>query len=255
MNMENSESGIQNPEWETGIGRVMRCAEALRVGLALLATAVLVSSCAVLSSSQYDTARTLGKGKAEWGVGTGLGRDIGSGAYLPTDDVNVPVWIIESFARYGFTDRVDAGVKMWISIPSIGILGNGKFRLTGDSSRIQIAVAPGISYTGSQVESPKFGYHDLASGWSFHLPLIFSVHPSMHAAVYWGLQYTFSSVTLHDRGLTKSVHSPSLTLGMKLSPGGGFSIYPEASVYRVSDLLLGRSLFVLLPNLGLSLTF
>ena len=228
-----------------------------RVFLLLTFFSFALSSCAVISTSQFETAKTLKEREGLIGAGFGMGRDVSTGIYFNSDAQNFPSPIIEIFGRTSIDKHVDAGLKWWIATGIIGIKGSGKFQLTPDDAKMHVAFAPGISWTGSDIEEIDGDHTAYASATSFHVSMLWSAHPSKTLSVYGGFHYVYSHIATkkwNDERRAFDLHSPGLTFGIELNVGP-VSLMPEFSVYRAYDFILGSPLFVVFPNGGLAVRF
>ncbi len=218
---------------------------------------LVFSSCAVISTSQFESAKTLEEGQAQFGVGVGMGREVATGLFFGSDKENFPSPIIEFYGKGNIASRIDAGLGWWLSSGSVGVKGSMKFQLSNNDSKYHVAINPGISWTGSDFETNINDKSGHVSAVSAHVPLLWSAHPSKMFAVYGGFHYIFTHVSLQDEnGLNRyrDLHTPGFTFGLQ-GNFGPVSLMPEFSVYSVRDFILSRSQIVFFPNFGLAFNF
>lgn len=221
------------------------------------ALSICITSCAVISTSQYETAKTLGEGNSQFGLGAGMGRDVSSGIYTDSNVNNFPTPIMEFYGKSGFSERVDGGMKMWISIGGVGVKGHTKFQITPAATKFHLAFAPGISWTGTDITANETDHSVFVSAVSAHIPMLWSAHPSPHAAMYGGFQFIYSHISVKDWNGEKKKYdqfSPGFTFGFQFLLGP-VALMPEFSLYHMKDFLSGTALFVIFPNVGIGFNF
>ena len=219
--------------------------------------AIVFSSCAVISTSQFETAKTLGEGNGQIGFGGGFGRDVSSGIFLSSDVESFPSPIIEFYGQTGVTPSIDAGIKMWIAGGGVGVKGSGKFQLSRDDAKFLFAFAPALSWTGSGTSTDVNGKSGHISATSVHLPLLWSTNTSKVFSLYGGFQYVYSHISLKDwDGNWKSFdhHSPGFTVGFQFK-AGPVVFMPECSFVFIHDFVSGLNFFVPFPNFGIGFNF
>lgn len=118
----------------------------------LMLTAALSGGC--ISYSTFQTPTVLDEGDALIGVGaTGVSGDTDFGV-LP-----------EVYARYGFSERVDAGAKI-TGIPPFGLVfGDVKYQLV--DGPVALAADLGVSYAGGSADISFGGDEPSEEGYSF----------------------------------------------------------------------------------------
>jgi hypothetical protein len=197
----------------------------IRLGAFALAIYML-PSCVSMTSLQ--TARTMEKGEFGGGFGGGMvNAEINSGT--ETFDLKAP--FMEASARYGITDKLDAGAKITL----IGTSGlDVKYQFLGDKQ----SLLAGSVGTG-------FGYLSLSSGsgdnisksviTDINVPVSFSIHPKEWFAFYASPRYTLRLNSYNntvngvdDKGSSNS-NWYGITTGIRLGKKVGFLV--EYSYY------------------------
>jgi hypothetical protein len=207
---------------------VSRIALILGSGIVSLA----LTGCPSLSTMQ--TPRTVPQGQVRFGLGfeaVGIktaARTDSSGTTTPSQSVTFPQ--LELTLRYGVTDNLDVGGKLYL----IGAEAGFKYQFL--RGPLDVAVAPAASYisfgssSGSSSSSISATY--------LHLPVLFGINLNDNVAISFGpkLLYTIASVSAGDTSDRASAATSGLWLGgyvsLPLKVGSAFWIAPELNVYR-----------------------
>jgi hypothetical protein len=187
---------------------------------------LFLAACPSLSTLQ--TPSTVPKGDIRFGIGAeAIGISSGS------ESVTLPQ--IEFNARYGLTDNLDIGAKLYL----VGVEGGIKYQFL--RGPLDIAVAPAASWisfsassdTGSGTDKSSFSIVYL------HAPLLFGYNASDTVTIGFGPKflYAIASGSASDSGGAKaSATNTGAMVGgfinLPLRIGNAFWIAPEINVYK-----------------------
>jgi len=206
------------------------CARFHRIFAAVVPLAFLVmTGCPSLSTMQ--TPATVPKGEVRLGMGlesVGFSEKDANGN-VKTD--TVPQF--EFNARYGLTDNVDVGAKLYL----LGLEVGGKYQFAkGD---FEAAIAPAVSYISVTVsDSGSNGNGDTLRVAYLHLPLLlgYKLTDSLELAFGPKALYVIASGTVSDSTNQSSATSSGLMAGgfasIQLRLGKAFWLAPEINVYK-----------------------
>jgi len=200
-----------------------------RVFVALVTLALVVlTGCPSLSTMQ--TPATVPKGEVRFGIGLeGVGyseKDSAGG----TSTVAAPQF--ELNARYGVTDDIDIGAKLYLIGAEIG----GKYQFA--KGTFEAAVAPAASYISVSLDSGGSGGSDSFSVAYLHLPLLlgYKVTDSLELAFGPKALYAIATGSASDSMNQSSVTSSGFMAGgfgsIQLKIGKAFWLAPEVNVYK-----------------------
>jgi hypothetical protein len=179
---------------------------------------VLLTGCP--SFSTMGTARTLPKGKGQFFVAPGATvlqdfQQQDDGSY---QSFGLPS--IEFGGRYGVTDRVEVGAKVWM----VGVEIDSKFQLARSETPeagVDVALAPGIS-----VYPFRSGDTDATYAY-LHLPLLVGINAGGSQLV---LGPRVSDLIIRGGGQDLNVVMLGGSLGYAWKIGDGFRLLPEVSM-------------------------
>jgi hypothetical protein len=172
------------------------------------------------------------------GIKTAAHTDSSTGTTTPSESVTFPQF--EFSTRYGLTDNMDVGFKLYLIGAELGL----KYQFL--RGPLDVAIAPAASYI-------SFGSSSGSSSGSIsatylHLPVLFGINLNDNVTLSFGPKflYTFASVTTSDTSSNdrSSAATSGLWLGgyvsLPLKVGHAFWIAPEINVYRPlkEDVLL-----------------
>jgi hypothetical protein len=164
-----------------------------------LAISLTLSGC--FSLTNFQTARTVGKNKTE--LGLSINGMAGAAADADDDDLGI-IPSIELGGKFGITEIMDVGIRL----SNFGtFIGEFKYQFYGDKESMY-AAATGISI-GSNL---RF----LFTGFSFDIPLHFSVHTSEFFAFYFTPRYMGIVGALSGDFGQSLILSPGIEFGRKL---------------------------------------
>lgn len=184
---------------------------------------LIFASC--FSFSNFQTARTLGKGNTEFG---------GNLSYLGGGGAIIGLPLIEIGGKYGVAENVDLGLRLG-NIGNIMIDSKFQFYGTKESS---FAAATGLSVGGSFIgfsldDNEGIGF------FQYEIPLHLSTHPSDKFAVYFTPRYM--GIGGSGSGETSLSHlfifSPGMEFGNKLKFGVNFNIIKPIDEFFDSSIL------------------
>ena len=215
--------------------------------------ALTLAGCPSLSTMQ--TPRTVPQGQARLGLGfEAVGIKTAShtdsnGVTTPGQSFTFPQF--EFVARYGLTDNLDIGGKLYLIGAELGL----KYQFL--RGPLDIAIAPAASYIsfGSSSSDANGTSSGSFSATYLHLPVLFGLNLNDNVAISFGPKflYTFASVSASSSGSdTASAATSGLWLGgyvsLPLKVSNAFWIAPEINVYRPlkEDVLLYRGGLALL---------
>ncbi len=217
---------------------VSRIAWVLGTGIVSLTLA----GCPSLSTMQ--TPRTVPQGQVRLGLGfEALGIKTAShtdstGQTVPGESLTLPQF--EFAARYGLTDNMDIGGKLYFFGAELGL----KYQFL--RGPLDVAIAPAASYIS--IGSSSNGSSGSISATYLHLPVLFGFNLNENVVLSFGPKflYTIASVTTSDSSSNdrSSAATSGLWLGgyvsLPLKVGHAFWIAPEINVYRPlkEDVLL-----------------
>ena len=149
------------------------------------------------SLSTLQTPRTVPQGEVRFGLGfeavgikTAAHTDSATGTTTPSQSVTFPQF--EFTARYGLTDNIDIGGKLYLIGAELGL----KYQFL--RGPLDVAIAPAASYIsfGSSNDSSSSSI----SATYLHLPLLFGLNLNENFALSFGpkLLYTIASITASD---------------------------------------------------------
>ncbi len=198
--------------------------------VALVPLALLVmTGCPSLSTMQ--TPATVPKGEVRLGMGlesVGFSEKDSNGT-VKTD--TVPQF--EFNARYGLTDNIDVGAKLYL----LGLEVGGKYQFAkGD---FEAAIAPAVSYISvTDSENTNNGNSSTFRVAYLHLPLLlgYKLTDSLELAFGPKVLYVIASGTVSDSSSQTSATSSGLMAGgfasIQLRLGKAFWLAPEINVYK-----------------------
>lgn len=231
--------------------------EGIMIKYVTILFAIIFSSCAVISTSQFETAQTIGEGNWQIGLGGGLGRDVSSGIFLSSNVHNFTLPISEGYVLVGVTPNIDVGVKTWLAGFNFGEKVSGKFQLSPDDAKFFFAFAPALSLIRANASTNTDQLSGDFSAWSVHLPILWSTNTSKIFSLYGGFQYVYTHLSLKDwDGVYKSSdhHSPGFTVGFQFK-AGPVVFMPECSFLLIRDFVSDLNFFVPFPNFGVGSIF
>jgi hypothetical protein len=207
-----------------------------RIALVLGTGIVSLTLAGCPSLSTMQTPRTVPQGQVRFGIGfeavgikTAARTDSASGVTTPAQSVTFPQF--EFTARYGLTDNLDIGGKLYLIGAELGL----KYQFL--RGPLDVAIAPAASYIsfGSSSDSSSGSI----SATYLHLPLLFGLNLNDTVTISFGpkLLYTIASVTTSNSTNDRSSAATSgLWVGgyvsLPLKVGRAFWIAPEINVYR-----------------------
>lgn len=197
--------------------------------LALLTALALLAGCP--SFSTMGTARTLPKGKGQFFVAPGgmVLKDFQRDSTGQYESFGLPT--VEFGGRYGVTDGVEVGGKVWM----MGAELDTKFALlrapTGDAG-LDVALAPAVS-----LYPFTSGDQDATYGW-LHLPLLVGVNLGGSQLV---LGPRVSGMLITGSGDDISAVWLGGSVGFAWKVGDGFRILPELSVAYPAHVTVGAT--------------
>jgi len=183
---------------------------------------ILVSGCPSLSTMQ--TPSTVPKNHVRVGIGLeGVGYSDADGSVtVPQTELNV---------RYGVTDEIDVGAKLYFLGAEIG----AKYQLL--RGQLDIAIAPAVSYI-SIVAEDSTGAESKATVAYLHLPLLLGYNVSDRVTLGFGpkVLYTVASGAASSGSSSSSVTSDGFMAGgygqIAFRIGDAFWVAPEVNVYK-----------------------
>jgi hypothetical protein len=187
---------------------------------------LLLSGCPSLSTLQ--TPRTVPKGQTRFGIGAeavGISSD--------GDSITVPQF--EFSARYGLTDDIDIGAKLY----AIGVELGLKYQFL--RGPLDIAIAPAASYISVNTSvsgGSGEGADASVSVAHLHAPLLLGYNVSDSVTLGFGpkLLYVISTASVSSEDATDTVTGDGLLVGgffsVPLRVGNAFWIAPEVNVYK-----------------------
>lgn len=193
-----------------------------------------LSGCVGLGT--FQTAKTLGKGKAEVHLGTGISFD--------------DYWPAAGFGyKHGIRRNLDVGfTATYVLDGYLLLLVDGKYQFLGDSVSL-FAVSSGLGVGRVHPSLKVWKTSRSKSATTFHLPVYLSIHPCKYFAFYASPRYAFSAGSIF-RTQPKSPHLFVVTGGIKIGNRAGFFIERTSVVGRQNLLHYQHAL-----QLGLSLAF
>ncbi len=206
------------------------CARFHRIFVAVVPLAFLVmTGCPSLSTMQ--TPATVPKGEVRLGMGlesVGFSEKDSTGT---TSTITVPQF--EFNARYGVTDNIDIGAKLYL----LGLEVGGKYQFAkGD---FEAAIAPAVSYISvTQSDSGSNGSNDTFRVAYLHLRLLlgYKLTDSFELAFGPKALYVIANGTASDSTNQTSATSSGFMVGgfasLQLRLGKAFWIAPEINVYK-----------------------
>jgi len=189
---------------------------------------VVLTGCPSLSTMQ--TPATVPKGDLRFGVGLeGVGySEKESGGAIST--VTAPQFEIN--ARYGVTDKIDVGAKLYL----IGAEVGGKYQFVKGS--FEAAVAPAASYISVSLGGGDSGDSSSFSVTYLHLPLLLGYKVTDWFELAFGPKalYAIAAGSASDSTNQSSVTSSGFMVGgfgsLQLKIGRAFWLAPEVNVYK-----------------------
>ncbi len=172
----------------------------------VLTISLTLSGC--FSFTNFQTARTVGKNKTEFGLSINA---IGFSELDTSLYIRIPS--VEIGGKYGITENMDVGVRL----SNFGtFIGDFKYQFYGDKEST-FAAATGISIGGS-VYSFSFGSSENFGFYQFDIPLHLSIHPSEKFAFYFTPRYMgIGGFAAGNGGLDQViVLSPGIEFGSKV---------------------------------------
>src|SRR5882724_2575175 len=204
------------------------CARFRLIFAAVVPLAFLVmTGCPSLSTMQ--TPATVPKGEVRLGVGL---ESVGFSEKETNGDVKtVALPQFEFNARYGLTDNIDVGAKLYL----LGLEVGAKYQFAkGD---FEAAIAPAVSYISVTVSNSS-GNDDTLRVAYLHLPLLlgYKLTDSFELAFGPKLLYVIATGTSSDSTSQSSATSSGFMAGgfasIQLRLGKAFWIAPEINVYK-----------------------
>lgn len=202
----------------------------LRVSIVLARLALLVlTGCPSLSTMQ--TPATVPRNELRYGVGVeGVGYSKKDSAGV-TSTASVPQF--EFSVRYGVTDNVDVGAKLYL----IGAEVGGKYEFVkGD---FEAAVAPAVSYISVTLSGSDAGGGDSKLSVAYlHVPLLLGYKLADSFGIAFGPKalYAIATGSASSSMSQSSATSSGLMAGgfasLQLRLGKAFWIAPELNVYK-----------------------
>lgn len=197
--------------------------------LALLTALALLAGCP--SFSTMGTARTLPKGKGQFFVAPGgmVLKDFQRDSTGQYESFGLPT--VEFGGRYGVTDGVEVGGKVWM----MGAELDTKFallRAPTDDAGLDVALAPAVS-----LYPFTSGDQDATYGW-LHLPLLVGVNLGGSQLV---LGPRVSGMLITGSGDDISAVWLGGSVGFAWKVGDGFRILPELSVAYPAHVTVGAT--------------
>jgi hypothetical protein len=182
--------------------------------LPLLAALALGSS-ACTSVSVYQSAKTLPQGKGQTGFSLGGGK-FRSKARISDFELDVPSVSMEAWGRYGFTDKLEAGLKY--SLPGALTL-DARYGLLREETGAAVSLAAGLGLARAELSTAHTGYDDKTSISDVIVPLYISRDLSDAVTAYVVPRYVRRFIT-NERtsvgGQTEYINSDMVGIG------GGF---------------------------------
>lgn len=203
----------------------------------LVVIAVALTGCPSLSTMQ--TPRTVPLGQVRFGLGleaVGIktaSRTDSNGNTQAATSVTLPQF--EFSARYGLTDNLDIGGKLYLIGAELGL----KYQFARGG--LDMALAPAASYISLSSSSSDSSGNSSSSSVSvayLHLPLLLGFNVNDKVTLSFGpkLLYAIVSGTVSSTSDTASATTSGLWLGgyvsVPLKVGQAFWIAPEINVYR-----------------------
>ncbi len=214
-----------------------------RIALLLGTSIVSLTLAGCPSLSTMQTPRTVPQGQVRLGLGfealgikTAAHTD-SNGQSVPGESITLPQF--EFAARYGLTDNLDIGGKLYFFGAELGL----KYQFL--RGPLDVAIAPAASYIS--IGSSSNGSSGSISATYLHLPVLFGLNLNENVVLSFGPKflYTIASVTTSDSTSGRSSAATSgLWVGgyvsLPLKVGHAFWIAPEINVYRPlkEDVLL-----------------
>ncbi|HNW44896.1 MAG TPA: hypothetical protein PKI19_10360 [Elusimicrobiales bacterium] len=138
--------------------------------LFFLAAGLALGTGACTSVSVYQSAKTLPKGTMQAGIGVGGGAAKNK-TRIPGFNPEFPSLSGDIWARYGFTNRVDGGIKLSL----FGSLtGDARYGLLNERRGDKLSLAAGLSYVYTNASSSGLGQADKTVIQDLMLPLYIS---------------------------------------------------------------------------------
>src|SRR3989339_447707 len=162
----------------------------------LLTLSLLLSNCAVINNSFYQTPETVSQNHFKLGCGLGTGIDLVQSKLLikqvEINSINSPTMInplgdlgklllnLQLDLGYGITNRLEADSKLWIGAFGSGARLGLKYRFTPIRSTYQFAIIPGISYYHNPGDTVSFlasttNFMPKLHSINYEMPLIFGI--------------------------------------------------------------------------------
>ena len=174
------------------------------------------------SLSTYQNADTVREGKFAGGLGIGVLQfadpDTDGGAILDTNEFMNDYQMMELFLRYGLTENMDMGFKIY----STNLSMDWKWRFI-DLGIFRVATDIGGVY------SNFFGL----TGWAINGNLIFDIRPVDAISLYFGPKYQYVSYGFTDDIDVVPQHYYGGFVGFKFQLGA-IALMPEVAFYKVA---------------------
>lgn len=182
----------------------------------LIATVLLLSSCAQISSLQ--TAKTLPKGASILGGNIALYGVTGDD-FIGGELGNIVLPHVEVFGRQGFAKNFDVGLKL---STSANLAIDGKYQFHGDqASKFAMAIGAAFEYQFNSTDN--FISRQI-------IPLYFSFHPNDSFALYASPKFIHQWVVNND-----NIIFLGSNIGLKKRLTPRFSLIAEGSNFYVFD--------------------
>lgn len=186
-----------------------------KISMSFLAiTAILLSSCASMTS--FQTARTTDKGK--FGYGFGGGSVSSSLAIKDVDTINISAPFLEFSGRYGISDKLDIGAKLTLIGTSVL---DAKYQFLGDKkSKFASSAGFGLGYISITGDDIKSNIFDII------VPMYFSYHPTDWLAIYANPKYVLrlNSYSGDNESGSSNSNWYGLTSGLRFGKRVGFLV-------------------------------
>jgi hypothetical protein len=223
-----------------------------------IAALVLLCMTACANFSSFQTGRTAGKRSMRLGAGLSVAAATQLSAFVPIDDAGedsdliIPVPGLEIWARYGLTDTVDLGARLF----TLGVSGEVKTQLVGDQ-KSPFAMSAGIvaSYFGFEIpedteaEGISAGAHLQMFEATVALYLSYTVLDewfNFYLAPKYVSRNVIVGATIEETGGQIGLNMDLAGSGVGVAIGRDFSLYLEGGIFfpigfdgRVYNLALG----------------
>lgn len=203
----------------------------MRMGISSGSGAVLVVLCLTtgcVSFSNFQTAEVTKSGDtAASGIGITATR-IAPTDEAVTDDVyeDATYTMLTFLWRYGISERVGIGGKIYGVSPVVGIAFDGKYQFM-DGEAFDAAIDGGIAITGLEVDSSDNSYVDYSGS------LLFTYHMSDSASVTLVPKVIFRDINTEGSDESETMVGGTVTLA--LGKEEKMKVFPEAGFYHSDE--------------------